>query len=50
MDSDLQNDPKDIPRLLNKLKESNLDVVAGWRKKRKDKTSIRILTKNRKIS
>src|SRR3989344_3741537 len=31
MDGDLQNDPKDIPRLVKKLEEKNLDVVAGWR-------------------
>lgn len=35
MDSDLQNDPADIPRLLAKLEE-NYDVVSGWRKERKD--------------
>ena len=44
LDGDYQNDPKDIPRLLDKLKEENLDVVAGWRKHRKDKSGIRILT------
>jgi len=36
MDGDLQNDPKDIPRLLSKLEEG-YDVVCGWRKDRKDK-------------
>jgi glycosyltransferase involved in cell wall biosynthesis len=35
MDGDLQNDPKDIPRLLEKIKEG-YNVVSGWRKKRKD--------------
>lgn len=35
IDSDLQNDPQDIPELLNKLEEG-YDVVSGWRKKRKD--------------
>jgi glycosyltransferase involved in cell wall biosynthesis len=45
MDGDLQNDPKDIPILLKKLKDDNLDVVAGWRKKRKDNIQFRILTK-----
>ncbi|MCM8763532.1 MAG: glycosyltransferase family 2 protein, partial [Candidatus Omnitrophica bacterium] len=34
MDADLQNDPQDIPRLLEALKNS--DVVCGWRKKRRD--------------
>jgi glycosyltransferase involved in cell wall biosynthesis len=45
MDGDGQNNPKDIPRLLKKLKEENLDVVTGWRKERADKKGIRILTK-----
>ncbi len=36
MDADLQNDPKDISRLLAKLDEG-YDVVSGWRKKRQDK-------------
>ncbi len=40
MDGDLQNDPKDIPRLLEKLHEG-YDVVSGWRKNRKDKLVIR---------
>lgn len=35
LDSDLQNDPADIPKLLNKLAEG-YDVVSGWRKDRKD--------------
>ena len=35
MDGDLQNDPADIPRLLEKLNEG-YDVVSGWRKERKD--------------
>ena len=35
MDGDLQNDPRDIPRLLAKLDEG-YDVVSGWRKQRKD--------------
>ena len=34
MDGDLQNDPKDIPRLLELTKE--YDLVSGWRKKRHD--------------
>lgn len=35
MDADLQNDPTDIPHLLDKLKEG-YDVCSGWRKDRKD--------------
>jgi len=34
MDADLQNDPHDIPHLLEKIGE--FDVVCGWRHKRKD--------------
>jgi glycosyltransferase involved in cell wall biosynthesis len=35
LDGDLQNDPDDIPRLLEKLEEG-YDVVSGWREDRKD--------------
>jgi len=35
MDADLQNDPADIVRLLDKLDEG-YDVVSGWRKDRQD--------------
>ena len=35
MDADLQNDPKDIPLLLDQIKAGN-DVVTGWRYDRKD--------------
>jgi glycosyltransferase involved in cell wall biosynthesis len=35
LDADLQNDPEDIPLLLEKLKEG-YHVVSGWRKDRKD--------------
>jgi dolichol-phosphate mannosyltransferase len=37
IDADLQNDPREIPRLLQKLDEG-FDVVSGWRKDRKDAT------------
>jgi glycosyltransferase involved in cell wall biosynthesis len=40
MDADLQNDPVDIARLLEKLDEG-YDVVSGWRKDRKDKMVTR---------
>lgn len=45
LDADLQNDPKDIPKLLEKLQKEDLDVVCGWRKNRKDKVGIKVLTK-----
>ncbi|KKT87880.1 MAG: Glycosyl transferase GT2 family [Candidatus Moranbacteria bacterium GW2011_GWC2_45_10] len=38
MDGDLQNDPNDIPLLLEKMKEG-FDVVSGWRWQRKDTLS-----------
>ncbi|MDP2157325.1 MAG: glycosyltransferase family 2 protein, partial [Nitrospirota bacterium] len=34
MDGDLQNDPNDIPKLIEQMKDN--DLVSGWRKKRKD--------------
>jgi len=34
MDGDLQNDPADIPKLIEMIKDN--DLVSGWRKKRKD--------------
>lgn len=36
MDGDRQNDPADIPMMLDYLLENDLDVVSGWRKHRKD--------------
>ena len=42
MDGDLQNDPRDIPKLLEKIEEG-YDIVSGWRKDRKDKFLTRIL-------
>jgi glycosyltransferase involved in cell wall biosynthesis len=44
MDSDMQNDPADIPRLLNKFEEG-YDCVSGWRKNRKDSVSKTIPSK-----
>jgi len=40
LDGDGQNDPADIPRLLDKLDEG-YDVVSGWRRDRKDRTLSR---------
>ena len=36
MDADRQNDPADIPKLIQKLEEGNCDVVNGWRENRQD--------------
>jgi len=43
LDSDLQNDPADIPRLLEKLTE--YDMATGWRQKREDPWLKRISSK-----
>jgi glycosyltransferase involved in cell wall biosynthesis len=40
MDGDLQNDPRDIPMLVDTLEE-DYDLVAGWRMKRQDKLVTR---------
>lgn len=42
MDSDLQNDARDIPKMLKILNEG-YDCVAGWRKQRKDGYWLRII-------
>ena len=43
IDADLQNDPKDIPKMLDYLKE--YDVVTGWRQKREDSWVKRITSR-----
>ena len=43
IDADLQNDPKDIPMMLDYLKE--YDMVTGWRQKRDDSWVKRITSK-----
>lgn len=42
LDADLQNDPADIPRLVERLEEG-WDLVVGWRKKREDGLVLRRL-------
>lgn len=43
MDADLQNDPKDIPEIVEKLLDENADVVSGVRKNRKDPYLTKVL-------
>jgi glycosyltransferase involved in cell wall biosynthesis len=45
LDGDLQNDPKDIPQMINiyENEKKSIDVVCGWRKFRKDNFFTRIL-------
>ncbi len=45
MDADLQNDPQDIPMMLDKINEG-YDVVSGWRVHRKDNYLTRTLPSN----
>jgi glycosyltransferase involved in cell wall biosynthesis len=42
LDADLQNDPQDIPRLLEQI-NAGYDVVSGWRKNRHDPWLTRVL-------
>src|SRR3954468_20012359 len=35
-DGDLQNDPKDVPSMIEMLARDNRDIDCGWRKNRKD--------------
>src|SRR4026209_178633 len=35
-DGDLQNDPSDIPGMIELAEQTDADIVAGWRKHRKD--------------
>lgn len=46
MDGDGQNDPADIPNLINHLEANHLDVVSGWRKTRKDTLGKRIASRS----
>jgi glycosyltransferase involved in cell wall biosynthesis len=43
LDGDLQNDPADIPLLLRRLEEGQLDLVSGWRHQRQDAALSRLL-------
>lgn len=36
IDADLQNDPEEIPRLVQLLEEKQVDMITGWRKDRQD--------------
>lgn len=44
MDADLQDDPAEIPRLLAKLDEG-FDLVSGWKTRRRDPLSRRVVSK-----
>jgi len=42
MDGDLQDDPDEIPRLLAMLETSDLDLVSGWKRERRDPAAKRL--------
>ncbi len=44
LDADMQNNPRDLPRLLKKL-DKGYDVVCGWRKHRKDPFWMKFVSK-----
>lgn len=43
LDADLQNDPADIPRLVERIAAGECDMVNGWRRDRKD-PRLRLIT------
>lgn len=45
MDGDLQDDPDEIPRLLQALEDSPLDLVSGWKRTRRDPLRRRMASK-----
>lgn len=45
MDGDLQDDPGEIPKLLEKLDSEDLDLVSGWKRNRQDPVSKRLPSK-----
>jgi glycosyltransferase involved in cell wall biosynthesis len=44
LDADLQDKPSEIPKLLEKAR-SGIEVVSGWRKDRKDKSNMKIISR-----
>ncbi len=45
LDGDGQNDPADIPKMLEYMQEKQYDVVSGWRKNRKDTFMKRFISR-----
>lgn len=43
LDGDLQNDPADVPRLVERLLNGDLDLVVGWREDRQDNVWLRTI-------
>jgi len=45
LDADLQNDPHDIPAMIDKVRTEDYDVVCGWRFNRRDTGSKKLFSK-----
>lgn len=45
LDGDLQDDPREMPRFLDLLEADTYDLVSGWKQRRKDPLSKRLLSK-----
>jgi glycosyltransferase involved in cell wall biosynthesis len=43
LDGDLQNDPAQVPEIIDMIEAENVDIVCGWRKNRQDKALTRKL-------
>lgn len=43
LDGDLQNDPADLPRMVDEMLERDLDLLAGWRRDRQDGFLLRLI-------
>lgn len=43
LDGDLQNDPRDIPRMVQRLLDEDLDLLTGWRRQRQDSLWLRTI-------
>lgn len=43
LDADLQNDPHDLPAMIEAIRAGRADIVCGWRANRKDRTVSRVI-------
>lgn len=49
LDADGQNDPRDIPMMIKKLRDEKVDCVCGWRKDRKDPFMKRFVSRGANV-
>ena len=45
MDADLQDDPSEVPRMLEALAQGDYDMVSGWKQDRRDRAERRVLSR-----